>query len=84
MLLTAVSPKGHGATSLEQLAEDREAIAYPEHDEDLLARVGAAVRSEDIVDWLLVKDGVALTSESQRSRWHRESLIRIGRGQAME
>jgi hypothetical protein len=51
--------------------------------ERLLAQVGAAVRPIDIVDWLLLKDVVALTSEIQRSRRHRDSVIRMGRGKAM-
>ena len=52
--------------------------------EELLARVGAAVQPIDIIDWLFVKDIVALTWEIQRSRRQRESLIRIARRSAME
>jgi hypothetical protein len=57
--------------------------ADPDLYERLLAQVGAAVRPIDIVDWLLLKDVVALTWEIQRSRRHRDSLIRMGRGKAM-
>jgi hypothetical protein len=46
--------------------------------------VGEAVRPSDIVDWLLVKDVVALTWEVQRSRRLRDSLVRLARGEAME
>jgi hypothetical protein len=35
--------------------------------EDLLGRVGAAIQPADIIDWLLLKDVVALTWEIQRS-----------------
>jgi hypothetical protein len=56
----------------------------PELYEVLLARVGAAVEPADIIDWLLVKDVVALTWEIQRSRRHRDGLVRIGRCKAME
>ena len=35
----------------------------PERYEELLARVGAAVQPMDLIDWLLVKDIVALTWE---------------------
>jgi hypothetical protein len=44
--------------------------------EELLAEVGAAVRPQDIIDWLLIKDIVALTWEIQRSRQTRETLMR--------
>ena len=47
------------------------------------AQVGAAVRPTDIVDWLLLKDVVVLTWEIQRSRRHRDSVIRTGRSKAM-
>ncbi len=56
--------------------EDRELY------EALLARVGAAVEPTDIIDWLLVKDVVALTWEIQRSRRHRDSLVRMCRARA--
>jgi hypothetical protein len=52
--------------------------------EERLARVGAAVQPIDIIDWLFVKDIVALTWEIQRSRRQCESLIRIARRSAME
>jgi hypothetical protein len=52
--------------------------------EELLARVGAALRPADIVDWLLLKDVVALTWEIQRSRRQRDSLVRMARGEAMK
>ena len=55
----------------------------PDLYERLLAQVGAAVRPIDIVDWLLLKDVVVLTWEIQRSRRHRDSVIRMGRGKAM-
>ena len=55
----------------------------PDLYERLLAQVGAAVRPIDIVDWLLLKDVVALSWEIQRSRRHRGSVIRMGRGKAM-
>jgi len=51
--------------------------------EELLARVGAAVEPIDIIDWLLLKDVVALTWEIQRSRRHRETVVRLGRLDAM-
>ena len=35
----------------------------PERYEELLAAVGAAVQPKDLIDWLLVKDIVALTWE---------------------
>lgn len=35
--------------------------------EELLARVGAAIQPTDLIDWLLLKDVVALTWEIQRS-----------------
>ena len=51
--------------------------------EELLGRVGAAVQATDIIDWLLLKDIVALTWEIQRSRRHRETVVRMGRLKAM-
>jgi hypothetical protein len=51
--------------------------------EELLGRVGAAVQPADIIDWLLLKDVVALTWEIQRSRRHRETIVRMGRLEAM-
>jgi hypothetical protein len=50
--------------------------------EELLARVGAAIQPRDFVDWLLVKDVVALTWEIQRTRRIRQSLMRTSRLQA--
>jgi hypothetical protein len=52
--------------------------------EELLGRVGAAVQPSDIIDWLLLKDVVALTWEIQRTRRQRESVVRMGRLKAME
>jgi hypothetical protein len=52
--------------------------------EELLGRVGAAVQPADIIDWLLLKDVVALTWEIQRSRRQRDTLVRMGRREAME
>ena len=51
---------------------------HPERYEQLLKRVAEAVGPADFVDWLLVKDVVALTWEIQRSRRHRETVIRMG------
>jgi molecular chaperone DnaK (HSP70) len=56
----------------------------PELYEALLAKVAAAVQPMDFIDWLLLKDVVALTWEIQRARWHRASLITRGRRHAME
>jgi hypothetical protein len=52
--------------------------------EELLGRVGAAVQPTDIIDWLLLKDVVAITWEIQRSRRQRETIVRMGRLKAME
>lgn len=52
--------------------------------EDLLAQVGAAVKPQDLIDWLLLKDMVALTWEIQRTRRHREGLMRTARHEAMK
>jgi hypothetical protein len=52
--------------------------------EELLGRVGAAVEPQDIIDWLLVKDVVALTWQIHRSRRQRESLVRLARAEAVE
>lgn len=51
--------------------------------EELLGRVGAAVQPADIIDWLLLKDIVALTWEIQRSHRHRATVVRMGRLKAM-
>ncbi len=51
----------------------------PELYEELLAAVGAAVQPKDLIDWLLVNDIVALTWEIQRTRWQRDSLMRMAR-----
>jgi hypothetical protein len=55
----------------------------PERYEQLLARVADAVGPADFIDWLLVKDVVAHTWEIQRSRQHRETVIRMGRLKAL-
>jgi hypothetical protein len=55
----------------------------PQRYEELLGRVGAAVGPKDIVDWLLIHDVVAITWEIQRSRRHRETVLRMGRMTAM-
>ena len=56
----------------------------PERYEQLLARVAEAVGPVDFIDWLLIKDICALTWEIQRSRRHRETVIRIGRLEALQ
>ena len=56
----------------------------PERYEQLLARVADAVGPADFIDWLLVKDVVAHTWEIQRSRQHRETVIRTGRLKALQ
>ena len=56
----------------------------PERYEELLARVGEAVQPKDLIDWLLVNDIVALTWEIQRTRWQRDSLMRMARHAAMK
>lgn len=56
----------------------------PELYEELLAGVGAAVQPKDLIDWLLLKDVVALTWEIQRTRRHRDSLMRLRRIEAMK
>jgi hypothetical protein len=55
----------------------------PERYEQLLARVAEAIGPTDFIDWLLVKDVVAHSWEIQRSRRHRETVIRMGRLKAM-
>jgi hypothetical protein len=52
--------------------------------EELLGRVGAAVGPRDIIDWLLVKDAVALTWQIHRSRRLQDGLVRSARRDAME
>jgi hypothetical protein len=52
--------------------------------EELLAQVGSAVQPRDIIDWLLVKDIVALSWEIQRTRRIRDTLLRTMRLDAME
>jgi hypothetical protein len=47
-------------------------------------RVAEAAGPTDFIDWLLIKDIVALTWEIQRSRRHRETVIRIGRLEALQ
>jgi hypothetical protein len=56
----------------------------PERYEKLLAAVGEAVQPKDLIDWLLVKDIVALTWEIQRTRWQRDSLMRMALKAAMK
>jgi hypothetical protein len=56
----------------------------PERYEQLLAGVAHAVGPTDFIDWLLVKDVVAHTWEIQRSRRHRETVIRTGRLKALQ
>jgi hypothetical protein len=52
--------------------------------EQLLVRVAEAVGPIDFIDWLLVKDIVALTWEIQRSRRQSETVIRMGRLEALK
>jgi hypothetical protein len=52
--------------------------------EELLRQMGAAVQAADILDWLLVKDVVALTWQIQRSRRLRQSNMRSAQRTAME
>jgi hypothetical protein len=52
--------------------------------EQLLAEVAAAVEPADLIDWLLIKDIVALTWEIQRTRRMRDSLMRTARLGAMQ
>jgi hypothetical protein len=55
----------------------------PQVYEALLAQVGAAVGAKDIVDWLLIKDFVALTWDIQRSRRIRDGLMRDARSRVV-
>jgi hypothetical protein len=48
------------------------------------ARAVAEAGPTDFVDWPLIKDIVALTWEIQRSRRHRETVIRMGRLDALQ
>ncbi len=43
-----------------------------------------AIGPRDIIDWLLIKDVVALTWEIQRGRRYRESLMRLRKRDALE
>jgi hypothetical protein len=52
--------------------------------EELLAQVGAAVQPQDLIDWLLLNDIVALTWEIQRTRRHRQGLMHMARHEAMK
>jgi len=61
------------------LIEGEDAALY----EDLLAQVGAAVQPLDMIDWLLVKDVVALTWEIHRSRNLRDFVVRQASEAAM-
>ncbi len=56
----------------------------PRRYEQLLARVADAVGPADFIDWLLIKDVAAHTWEIQRSRQHRETVIRMGRLKALQ
>ena len=56
----------------------------PERYEQLIGRVADAIGPADFIDWLLVKDVVAHTWEIQRSRKHRETVIRMGRLTALK
>ena len=55
----------------------------PERYEQLLVRVAEAVGPIDFIDWLLVKDVVALTRDIQRSRRQSETVIQLGRLEAL-
>jgi hypothetical protein len=55
----------------------------PEIYEELLNRIGDAVQSKDMIDWLLVKDVVELTRQIHRLRHHRERMLLLSRGKAM-
>ena len=55
----------------------------PDCYEELLAQVGAAAQARDIIEWLLVKDIVALSWEIQRTRRIRDTLLRTMRLEAM-
>jgi hypothetical protein len=52
--------------------------------EELLGRVAAAVGPQDIIDWLLIKDVVALTWQIHRFRRLQDGLVRFARREAME
>src|ERR1700722_3459810 len=56
----------------------------PEQYEQLLAEVAKAAQPQDVIDWLLVKDYVALTWQTQRSRRQREGIVRLARREALE
>jgi hypothetical protein len=51
--------------------------------EELLARVGDAVRPKDFIDWLMVADVVVLTCECNRLRPRVESILRLARRDAI-
>jgi hypothetical protein len=57
---------------------------HPERYEQLFVRVAEAVGPTDFVEWLLIKDIVALMWEIQQSRRHRETVIRMGRLDALQ
>jgi hypothetical protein len=85
------SPPAAMTHAAPQLADVRELLGPawiiegedPERYEQLLARVAEAIGPIDFIDWLLVKDFVAHTWEIQRSRRHRETVIRMGRRKAL-
>src|SRR5437764_1440763 len=56
----------------------------PEAHEELLARVGGAVRPKDAVEWLCVADVVNLTWEAQRLRRLKAKLLNAARQEAVE
>jgi hypothetical protein len=61
------------------VTEDEDPQLY----EDLLAKVGAAVRSLDIMDWFVVQDIVDIVWETRRARLARASLMRTAREDAV-
>ncbi len=50
----------------------------------LLCEVGRAIGPRDIIDWLLIKDVVALTWDIQRGRRYCQSLMRLRKRHALE
>ena len=86
------SPPAAVTRTASQLADIRELLGPawtiegedPKRYDQLLVRVAEAVGPIDFIDWLLVKDVVALTWEIQWSRIHHETVIRMGRLKALE
>jgi hypothetical protein len=86
------SPSAAGTRVASQLADVRTLLGPswiiegedPERYEQLLVLVAETVGPIDFIDWLLIEDFVAHTWEIQRSRRHRETVIRIGRLKALE